>query len=59
MSSRGADLVVVSVQLKTGYLSVNGCAGESQDSETAQILKQVRGILYAPRWDLTSMHLKK
>ena len=48
MSSRGEDLVVVSVQLKTGYLRINSSAGMIQDNETAQILKQVRGRLCAP-----------
>lgn len=46
MSSRGTDLVVVSIQLKTGYLRVSCGAGMTQDSEATQSLKQVRAILY-------------
>ena len=57
MSSRGADLIVVSVQLKTGYLRVSCSAEMAQDSEINQTLKQVRKIIYTPSHDviLTNM----
>ena len=42
MSSRGTSLLVVSVQLKTGYLRVACGDGAVQDKELPQLLKQVR-----------------
>lgn len=45
MSCRGAELAVVSVQLKTGYLRISCGRGLAQDKETLQLLNQVRGLL--------------
>ncbi len=41
MSSRGTALLVVSVQLKTGYLRLAAGCGAAQDQDLLQRLKQV------------------
>ena len=48
MSGRGADLVVVSVQLKTGYLRLSCSPEMTQDNETAQLLRQVGALHSVP-----------
>ena len=41
MGARGANLLVVSVQLKTGYLRINCGEGLIEDIDMTQLLKQV------------------
>lgn len=44
MSSRGARLLLVPIQLKTGYLRISCGEGVAQDKETTQLVKQVRRL---------------
>lgn len=44
MSSRGASLLLISIQLKTGYMRISCGGGIAEDKETNQLVKQVRSF---------------